>query len=124
MESKIFKIEEVLSAIKGMLLCDIGKVYEVLNFLTSDNLFTHQLPRAGRECAPIVYKQYPWMEGIDLSDINQENWKEKLAAIKGIFSNEISLIPIDGWRQVDPIKESVKMMGGDSNKLIIVNRAG
>ena len=90
-----FMIEDVLSAIKGMLLCNIGNVYEVLNFLTGDNLYTHQLPRAGRQCEQLVYIQHPFLKDIDVSDINPENWQEKLACIKSKYPNEIELIPIN-----------------------------
>lgn len=120
MQTKTFKIEEVLSAVKGVLLCDIGKVYEVLNFLTGDNLFTHQLPRAGRECMPHVFKQHPFIKTIDVSDINSENWKEKLAEIKRQHPNELTLIAIGDYQHRDPIAEAVEMMGGNPDKVIVV----
>ena len=34
-------------------------VYDVLNFMTGDTLFTHQLPRARGECKPYLLKQFP-----------------------------------------------------------------
>lgn len=114
MQSKKFKIEEVLSAIKGVLLCDIGKVYEVLNFLTGDHLYTHQLPRACRVCQPEVYKQYPFLEQIDLSGINRNNWKEGVAAIKSQHPNELELTPIESWQYKDPITEAEEMMGKEN----------
>jgi hypothetical protein len=36
-------------------------IYEILNFLTGDNLFTHQLPRAMRECEPWLKTQFPYL---------------------------------------------------------------
>jgi hypothetical protein len=41
---KEFPTAEVLSAITGHLVCEIGGVYRVLNWMTGENLFTHQLP--------------------------------------------------------------------------------
>lgn len=120
MQTKTFKIEEVLSAVKGTLLCDMGKVYEVLNFLTGDNLYTHQLPRAGKECRPHVYKQHPFLESIDVSDIDRKNWQEKLTAIKSKHPNEITLIQIGDFAHKDPIQEASEMLGG-SDKIIIIN---
>ena len=32
-------------------------IYDILNFLTGDNLYTHQLPRAMRECEPWLRAQ-------------------------------------------------------------------
>lgn len=117
---KKFKIEVVLSAINGILLCQIGEVYDVLTFLTGDNLFTHQLPRAGRVCRIPVFKQHPFLKEIDTSDINTENWKEKLEAIKVNHPNEIELSPIKNWTHINPTEEAVDMMGGDKSKVIEV----
>ena len=33
--------------------------YEILNFLTGDSLYTHQLPRAVRQCEPWLRAQFP-----------------------------------------------------------------
>jgi hypothetical protein len=117
---KTFKLEEVLSAIYGTLLCEIGKVYEVLNFVTGDNLFTHQIPRAGKQCQPLIEKQHPFLKEIDLTGINPENWKGRLAAIKSKYQNEIDLLPVNEWQHVDPTKEAVDMMGGDESKVISI----
>lgn len=118
---KTFKLEVVLSAITGVLLCDIGQVYEVLNFLTGDNLFTHQLPRAGRVVRIPVFKQHPFLKNIDVSGINTENWKEKLAEIKKLCPNEIELEPIENWTHLDPIEEAKTMTGGDAKIIPVTN---
>lgn len=117
---KTFKLEEVLSAIYGILLCDIGKVYEVLDFVTGDSLFTHQLPRAGKQCQPLIEKQHPFLKEIDLTGINPENWNERLVAIKAKYPNEIELIPVNEWQHVDRVKEAIEMMGGDESKVIVI----
>ena len=119
MDSKTFKLEEVLSAVSGVLLCKIDKVYEVLNHLTGDSLFTHQLPRAGRVCRIPVFKQHPFLKEIDTSDINPENWQEKLAVIKAKYPNEVELYPIQNWTHIDPIDEAFDMMNGDDSKIIV-----
>jgi hypothetical protein len=117
---KTFKLEEVLSAIYGILLCEIGKVYEVLNFVTGDSIFTHQLPRAGKQCRPLIEKQYPFLKEINLEGINPENWKDRLTEIKAAYPNEIELLPVTDWQHVDPIKEAIDMMGGDESKVITI----
>lgn len=37
----------------------IGAVYEVLNWMTGESLYTHQLPRVSREAQPVLLKMYP-----------------------------------------------------------------
>lgn len=58
---KSFHISDVLSVITGRLVSSrhMAGVYEILNFLTGDDLFTHQLPRAERECEPWLRSQFP-----------------------------------------------------------------
>ena len=58
---KEFHISDVLSVTTGRLVSSrhMDGVYDILNFLTSDDLFTHQLPRAVRECEPWLRTQFP-----------------------------------------------------------------
>ncbi len=49
---KTFPLAQVLSITTGRLFCDMDGIYEILNFLTNDNLFTHQLPGAANEVKP------------------------------------------------------------------------
>lgn len=58
---KTFHISDVLSVTTGRLVSSrhMDGIYEILNFLTGDNLFTHQLPRAMRECEPWLETQFP-----------------------------------------------------------------
>lgn len=58
---KLFHISDILSITTGRLVSNrhIEGVYDILNFLTGDNLFTHQLPRASRECEPWLRTQFP-----------------------------------------------------------------
>lgn len=45
-----FTTGEVISAGTGRLCCQMDGVYRILNYLTGDNLYTHQLPRAFKAC--------------------------------------------------------------------------
>ena len=48
--TKTFDLGTVLTVTTGRLLTDIGNLYEILNFMTGDDLMTHQLPRATEAC--------------------------------------------------------------------------
>ena len=56
-----FHIGAILSVTTGRLVAPNGieDVYSILNHMTGDNLFTHQLPRAGEECKPWLLRQHP-----------------------------------------------------------------
>ena len=60
---RLFHISDILSITTGRLVSNrhIDGVYDILNFLTGDDLFTHQLPRASRECEPWMRTQYPYL---------------------------------------------------------------
>ncbi len=61
MQTKQFHLGDVLSIITGRLVSPrhIDGVYDILNFMTGDNLFTHALPRANDECKPYLIEQFP-----------------------------------------------------------------
>jgi len=48
MATKDFHISDILSITDGRLVSTrhMDGIYEILNFMTGDNLFTHQLPRS------------------------------------------------------------------------------
>jgi len=108
----VFNLGTVLSAATGILLTDIGNFYKILNYMTGESLFTHQLPRVSREMSPIIFQQHPQLKEADVSDITTENWKEKLEALidkYGLFDH----------KKIDPFDEAKDMMGGDESKIII-----
>jgi hypothetical protein len=77
-----FHIGDILSITTGHLVSPrhIEGVYDILNFMTRDNLFTHQLPRASRECAPHLLRQHPMLDHVDASGVNADNWRAWLDA--------------------------------------------
>lgn len=105
--TKSFSLGAVLSTATGTLLCPIEELYEILNYMTDDNLFTHQLPRAGRECAPAVFAQHPQLREVDVSTVTRENWKEHLARWEAQFGATIAIEPLaeHGHEYIDPMSE-------------------
>lgn len=121
-----FNIGTILSISHSRLLTSIGNVYEILNYMLDDNLFTHQLPRAGRFCQKFVIAEHPQLEQWDDFDeqITTENWKEYLEKAKSMFGEEleISKAPSGVWTYKKPVEELSEMV--DKEKIIVVgNRA-
>lgn len=112
---KQFALGTVLSITQDRLLCDFGEVYSILNYMTGDSLFTHQLPRAMRECRPWLLRQHPQLADVDTSTVNRENWKEQLAAFETIHGAALAVspIPADDHARKDPVAELVEMVGED-----------
>ncbi len=75
MKIKKFHLGDVLSITTQRLVSPrhmVG-VYDILNFMTGDNLFTHQLPRAANECKPYLLEQFPKLAEVDASGVNTNN---------------------------------------------------
>lgn len=116
-----FTTGEIISAGTGRLCCQMEGVYKIMNFLTGDNLFTHQLPRAFRACQAWVRKQCPWLENLNEADCTTETWKTWLADAESKYGKEHELEPLPAgqWHQCDPIQEAVELME-DKSKVIVV----
>lgn len=65
--SRDFDLSDVLSATTGRLLSmrHMDGIYDVLNYMTGDNLMTHQLPRAMDQVKPEILRQHPDLENVD-----------------------------------------------------------
>lgn len=116
-----FSLGTVLSVTHGVLLCDIGDCYKILNFMTGDKLFTHQLPRAAKECAPALLRQHPFLSDIDVSDIDTTNYREKLAVLLAKHPNRLPVRPLGNGEHefIDPLSELAEKVHPD--KIIVID---
>lgn len=117
-----FPVNVVLTIAHNKLLCDIGDVYRVCNFLTGDNLFTHQLPRAHHILQPWVLEQLPQLRDWDESSITSENYRTHIEVAKIKFGESLPLTPLprERWTYIDPIEEAKAMVGDD--KVIAIDQ--
>ncbi len=80
-----FHIGTVLSVTAGFLLAPeprMKNVYKILNYMTGDDLFTHQLPRALGEVRPEINKQLPWTTNAKCLEMCR-NLEQRLEELKG-----------------------------------------
>ena len=115
-----FTLGQVLSITTGKLLCEIGGMYAILNHMTSDNLYTHQLPRASRECAPHLLKQFPQLTAVNAESVTTENWAAWLHDQVLEYGNEfdVAKLPEHAHEFIDPISELAEKVHPD--KVIVV----
>lgn len=114
LETREFHISDILSVTTDKLVSTrhMDGVYDILNYMTGDNLFTHQLPRAGKECKPFLLQQHPELEKVDANNVNQDNWAEWLNEQIEIFGEKLPVTPIpeSAHRMVNPIDELESMI--------------
>ena len=125
-----FHLGDVLSVTMGRLISPrhIDGVYDILNFMTGDDLFTHQLPRANDECKPFLLEQFPQLAtpemdfavaelGEMLKTKSGKTEKEKLVA--GWLAKQVAKygemfavkpIPSEKYAVKNPIHEVLEMI--------------
>lgn len=133
-----FHLGDVLSITHDRLLSPshVNGVYKILNYMTGDDLFTHQLPRAGRICKPELLRQHPQLDTIEV-DFQIARLGEMLESESGksdpanlvagwLFNMTLEygemldvqpLRPSD-YEQVDAMEELESMVGKD--RIIVV----
>ncbi len=120
--TKQFHIGDILSITTGRLISPrlIEGIYDILNYMTGDTLFTHQLPRASRFCAPYLIRQFPQLKDADAEGITKDNWKEKLNGFVKQYGEflDVETLPKGTYGHIEPISELETMVGKD--KIIVV----
>jgi hypothetical protein len=135
METKLFPLRTVLTVTTGRLLTKpdkdgngIGALYEILEWMTGEAPYTHQLGRFTEECRPVLVDIFPElrMAGVygekvpDLDQYLEEHGKDGVekwvAMIQKEFPEIQSEYPIPKINptshvSVNPILELVNMMG-------------
>jgi hypothetical protein len=127
---RFFPLGEVLSVTTGRCCCEMSGIYEILNHVTGDNLFTHSIPRAIIFAAPLILKQYPELatagteaEMQRLSD-EVKLAKQPMAGVRKWLSGlklrtEYEMAShADVWLSIDPLAELEGMVGKE--KIVVV----
>lgn len=112
---KMFPLEQVLTVTTGKLLCHIDDAYKLLDYLTGDTLFTHQLPRARDFCGPLILAQYPELAKVNFAGMCHENYYRIFEAEKRRLNlrSEYELSPFPGWQVKDPVQEAEEIFGAE-----------
>jgi hypothetical protein len=105
-----FHLGDLLSITDGHLVAPshMDGIYRLLNHMTGDNLFTHQLPRAADECKPELLRQHPFLAGIvapEFRDVTHvELWLAEQCERHGTWFEVKPLDPGD-HTHIDPLTE-------------------
>ena len=111
-EQKLFHLGDILTITTGRLVSKrhMDGVYDILNFMTRDNLFTHQLGRASNECKPVLLAQHPQLAAVTGDDVTPENFKEWIEARCAEFGEELMVqqLPEHAHEVINPMSELVR----------------
>lgn len=118
-----FYLGTILSITTGVLLTNtdppIQDIYNILNFMTRDDLYTHQLPRVSEECRPYLLEQHPFLsEIIEQQLMSQIGVRRGHAVIEEVMAllvakygefHEVHPIHAEDHEMMDPIEELKRM---------------
>jgi hypothetical protein len=117
MVTKEFATADVLSTVTGRLVSKIGGVYQVLNWMTGESLFTHQLPRVSREARPVLVAAYPVLQQAvdEAAQVTTENWQEWLRTWEDRYGPTIAVpkFTAASHESIDPISEAAEIFPPD-----------
>lgn len=121
---KEFPTVDVLSTITGRLVGKIDGVYQVLNHMTGESVFTHQLPRIAREASPVLVAKHPALQqAIDEADqVSRENWQAWRDTWLDRYGPTIAVpkFGANDHEHIDPISELAEKVHPD--KIITIVR--
>lgn len=95
-EPRAFHIGDILSITTGKLLSPdhMGGIYDILNFMTGESCYTHQLGAASDECKPELLRQHPQLAEIDASKVTAENWRQWLDEVQEKYGEHLPVKPL------------------------------
>lgn len=121
-ETKLFPTCDVMSTITGHLVGGIHGIYEVLEWMTGESVYTHQIPRIAREARPVVLAMHPHLAGAieEAEQVNSDTWRYWLQTWQDRYGLEIAVpkFTADTHERIDPLSELAEKVHPD--KIIVV----
>lgn len=109
MQTKEFPTCDVMSTVTGRLVGQMSGIYEVLNWMTGESVFAHQIPGISREAVPVLVAAHPTLAlAIDEAEqVTQENYKEWRQTWEDRYGPTIAVpkFTADAHESIDPMSE-------------------
>jgi len=116
--TKTFHLGDILTITTGGRLVSprhMEGVYDILNWMTGENLMTHQLPRAARECEGPLLAQHPDLAAVTVpgefgdgtpggAKRAVDAWLAEQVAVYG-ETREVEPLHPDDHTRIDPLTE-------------------
>jgi hypothetical protein len=115
--NRIFDLSDILTITTGKLVSTRGMeaVYDILNYMTGEQLFTHQLPRAMRVCGPALLKQHPQLRDVVADGVDGSNCRAWMEQQRKKHVDFLLIEPLGPgeYTAQDPILELAEMRKGN-----------
>ena len=111
-----FDLGTVLTVTSGRLFTKMDNLYDILNYLSSDEIYTHQIPRVMKVAQSYVLEKYPQLDGVgkDVVINNEQDVKTFIDEQKNVYGDSFGLSPMPNemYQHIDPIDEINEMRSG------------
>lgn len=109
-ESRDFDLGDILSVTTGRLVSPrhMTGLYDILRFMTGEDIYTHQIPRVIKEASPVLLKMHPQLATVDAeANINPGNIDVWLTQQKMLFGDQLPVpkLNADEHECIDPLSE-------------------
>ena len=123
-ETKDFHLGDVLTITTGRLLSTrhMEGVYDILNWMSDDELMTHQLPRVSEEAKPFLLASHPELASVEVPEItSQESLEDFLATLYPTLGEHLAVhrMPADAHERKNALVEMAEMMRPDQEILVV-----
>lgn len=117
-EAKGFHLGDVLSITTGRLVSPrhMEGVYDILNWMTGESLYTHQLPRVAREAKPVLLAALPQLAAVEVPDFpGPERVAAWLAGQVALYGETLPVpkLTADQHESIDPMSELAEKVNPD-----------
>lgn len=112
-ETRQFSVGAVISAGTGRLACDMGELYDILDWLLKDSLMTHQLPGAARTAKPFLHEQFPWLAGLNLPEGGGADFTDAVMAATESYGPKVDVprMPNPMWKVANALQDLADIAG-------------
>lgn len=123
-ETKEFHLGDILSITTGCLVSKrhIDGVYDILNWMTGESLYTHQLPRVIREAGPVLLAYHPHLSAIEIAELAPEAVEGWLAEQVAKFGETLPVPKLneEQHERIDPFSELAEVIHPD--RIIVIGQ--
>lgn len=113
-EPRKFALGDILSVTGDKLVSPrlISGVYDIMNFITGESLFTHQLVTYRELCRTHILSQHPQLAEVDDSTVTKDNCWEWLERQCRKYGKQLPIAPLpkDHGMVADPISDLFDMV--------------
>lgn len=114
-----FHLSDVLSVITGKLLSPDGMdgLYNILRWMTGEDVYTHQIPSVGDICGPVLLDQHPELRAVTVPGKfgGEDDALRWLAGQISVYGETLPVtpLPLGAYERGDLLEEATDLIGAD-----------